>query len=95
MDISKEEIEHIAKLAKLRFSGSELNHLKLELSKIVSYVEKLNELELQDVPETAHMHGLANVFRDDVVDAEMGREEALMNAPKTTGGYFSVPKVIE
>ncbi|MCA9740050.1 MAG: Asp-tRNA(Asn)/Glu-tRNA(Gln) amidotransferase subunit GatC [Deferribacteres bacterium] len=93
--ITAEIIREIAVLAKLELTADELKNLTVDLADIVKYVEKLEELELDGVPETAHALDLNLVFREDKAEKWLTREEALMNAPAQKNGYFSVPKVIE
>jgi aspartyl-tRNA(Asn)/glutamyl-tRNA(Gln) amidotransferase subunit C len=94
MIITKAEVEKIANLAKLKFTESEKERLAEELSQIITYVEKLDELSLENVPITSHVLDLKNIMRDDEVKVWLSQEEALMNAPARHGGFFSVPKVI-
>ena len=93
--ITAEIIREIAVLAKLELTADELKNLTVDLADIVKYVEKLEELELDGVPETAHALDLNLVFREDKAEKWLTREKALMNAPAQKNGYFSVPKVIE
>ena len=95
MPISIEDVEKVASLAKLDFSNKEKNKLVKELNKIVSYVQKLNELDTNDVEPTSHVIELKNVMRDDKVELWLSQEKAFENAPAQKGGFFSVPKVIK
>lgn len=92
--IDQKQVRYLADLAMLDFDEQELQEITMELENIVRYVEKINELDLDEVPETAHVLDLTNVFRDDRVEAWLTQEEALANAPAKKNGYFSVPKVI-
>ena len=94
MGITRADVEKIATLAKLKFSDDEKEKLIEELAQIIAYVEKLNELDLENVPPTSHVLDLKNVMRDDEVRSGLSQEEALMNAPAKHRGFFSVPKVI-
>jgi len=94
MPIALAEVKHVAALAKLSFTDEELAKIAKELDAIVGYVEQLKELNVDDVPPTAHVLDLHNVFRDDKVEPWLTNEEALQNAPTQKIGYFSVPKVI-
>ncbi|MFQ5632349.1 MAG: Asp-tRNA(Asn)/Glu-tRNA(Gln) amidotransferase subunit GatC [bacterium] len=94
-NITFEQVKHVAALAKLEFREDELQAMADDLSKIVQYVEKLNELDLENVLETAHVLDLTNVFRKDQAKKWLSQEEALANAPARNKGYFSVPKVID
>ena len=94
MAITIAAVEKIAKLAKLKFSKDEKEKLTEELAQIIAYVEKLDELDLENVPPTSHVLDIKNVLRDDKVRPGLNQEEALINAPAKHGGFFSVPKVI-
>lgn len=94
MAIDLKEVERIAALAKLGFSGEEKQKLTTQLAQIVAYIEKLNELDTSDVEPTSHVLEINNVFRQDEVESWITQEEALQNAPARKNGYFSVPKVI-
>ncbi len=94
MPITIEDVEKVAALAKLEFSEAEKAKIAEQLDQIVGYVEKLQELDTEDVPPTTHVIDLVNVLRDDRVEPWLTQEEALRNAPAHKHGYFSVPKVI-
>jgi len=93
--ISKEEIEHIASLARLSLTEKEKELFGSQLSSILDYMEKLNELDTRNVEPTSHVLPLSNVMRDDVPGPSIAREDALMNAPDHTEKFFRVPKIIE
>ncbi len=95
MAISVDEVRYIASLARLRFSEEEERHLAGQMSELLDYMEKLNELDTTDVPPMSHVLDLYNVVRDDVARQRITPEEALRNAPDADADYFRVPKVIE
>lgn len=95
MRISKEDIEHIASLGRLHLTEREKELFGSQLSSILGYMEKLNELDTTDVAPTSHILPLSNVMRDDVPGPSIPREDALMNAPDHTDKFFRVPKIIE
>jgi aspartyl-tRNA(Asn)/glutamyl-tRNA(Gln) amidotransferase subunit C len=95
MQITKEEIEHIAVLARLRFSEEEKELFGSQLSSILDYVEKLNELDTKDIEPTSHVLSLNNVMRDDSQAVSLPREDALVNALSHTEKFYRVPKIIE
>ncbi|MEW6570910.1 MAG: Asp-tRNA(Asn)/Glu-tRNA(Gln) amidotransferase subunit GatC [Nitrospirota bacterium] len=95
MKITREEIEHIAMLARLRFSKEEKDVYGSQLSSILDYMDKLNELDTNDVEPTSHVLALSNVMRDDVPRDSISREDTLMNAPDCTEKFFRVPRIIE
>jgi aspartyl-tRNA(Asn)/glutamyl-tRNA(Gln) amidotransferase subunit C len=95
MRISKKEIEHIASLARLHLSEEEKELFGSQLSSILEYMEKLNELDTKDIEPTSHVLPLSNVMKDDMLMPSIPREDALMNAPDHTDKFFRVPKIIE
>jgi len=95
MKITKEEIEHIALLARLSLSEEEKDLFGTQLSSILDYMEKLNELDTMDIELTSHVLSLSNVMRDDIPALSIPREDALMNAPAHTEKFYRVPKIIE
>lgn len=95
MQIKKEEIEHIAVLARLRLSEEEKELFVSQLSSILGYMEKLNELDTKDIEPTSHVLSLNNVMRDDLQVASLPREDALVNSPSHTEKFYRVPKIIE
>lgn len=95
MSITVDDVRHIATLARLRFSDDEQQRLAGELSRILDYVDHLNELDTTDVPPMAHVFDAPDVFRPDRAEQRITRDEALASAPDGDGRYFRVPKVIE
>ena len=95
MSVSKEDVEKIAQLAKLRFSPEEKKELVKQLDQIIHYVKKLDELDTRDVLPATHATESKNVLREDVAEKWLSQQEALVNAPAKKKGFFSVPKVIK
>jgi aspartyl-tRNA(Asn)/glutamyl-tRNA(Gln) amidotransferase subunit C len=95
MKITKEEIEHIALLARLSLSEEEKELFGSQLSSILGYMKKLDELDTKNVEPTSHVLPLNNVMRDDLPVPAIPRAEALLNAPSHTEKFFRVPKIIE
>ncbi len=95
MKISEKEIEHIAALARLSLSEDEKGLFGPQLSSILEYMDKLNELDTKDMEPTSHVLSLSNVMRGDVPKDSIPRDEALMNAPDHTEKFYRVPKIIE
>jgi len=95
MKVTPDEVDYIAELARLDFSAEEKSALASEMSHILDYVEKLNELDTSNVEPMTHVMDLYNVGRDDVVQERITREQGLSNAPDSDGEYFRVPKVID
>jgi aspartyl-tRNA(Asn)/glutamyl-tRNA(Gln) amidotransferase subunit C len=94
MKISKKEVLHVAHLARLTLTDEELEKMTGQLDNILSYVEKLNELDTSKIPPTSHVFSVSNAFREDVVRESLPRNEALMNGPKQNGETFQVPRII-
>ncbi|MFZ3122519.1 MAG: Asp-tRNA(Asn)/Glu-tRNA(Gln) amidotransferase subunit GatC [Thermodesulfovibrionales bacterium] len=91
----KISVEYISKLARLSVSEKEREAFSAQLQSILSYMEKLNELDTKDVEPTSHVVSLSNVMRDDVQRDSISREDALANAPDRTDKFYRVPKIIE
>jgi len=94
MSVTVQDVENIARLAKLSFSGEEKEKFMDQFNQILQYMEKLNELDTENVEPTYNVLELSNVMRQDKVKTWLTQEEALANAPKSNHGFFSVPKVI-
>lgn len=95
MKVSKHDIEHIAMLARIDLTDEEKALFGSQLSSILDYMEKLNELDTSDIEPTSHVLSLQNVMREDTVRDSIPREDALMNAPSHTEKFYRVPKIIE
>ena len=95
MKITREEVLHVANLARLEFTDVEVAPLASQLSAILEYVEQLGELDLEGVEPTAHVHQIVNAFRADQVRPSLGTEAVLSNAPQAADGCFKVEKVID
>ncbi len=95
MSITKEEVLHVAHLARLEFDEEEVERFTEQLGEILSYVAKLNELETQEIEPTYHALKLSNVFREDEVKESLPPEKVLQNAPEREDHFFVVPKVIK
>jgi len=95
MKLSREEVQHIADLARLALSEDEVALYQEQLSAILKHFEHLQQLEMEDIPPTASVLPLRSVMRADVVQPSLERDRVLANAPDTTGGCFRVPPVLE
>jgi aspartyl-tRNA(Asn)/glutamyl-tRNA(Gln) amidotransferase subunit C len=95
MKITREEVVHVAHLAKLYISEEEIGRYTEQLNAILEYAGMLNSLDTKDIAPTAHVLPLKNVFRADETRPCLSRDEALANAPKAEEGMFRVPRVIE
>lgn len=89
--IEREQVLHVARLARLRLSEAEVERMAGELSGILEHVDRIGELELDDVPPTAHVVELENVLRPDEPRPSWPREDVLEQAPDPAGGAFRVP----
>lgn len=94
MKISKKEVEHVARLARLSLTDEELNRMTGQLDNILSYVDKLEELDTTNVVPTTHVFSLSNAFREDVIKESLSQEEAVKNGPQQDGEMFQVPRII-
>ncbi|MCS7215463.1 MAG: Asp-tRNA(Asn)/Glu-tRNA(Gln) amidotransferase subunit GatC [Thermodesulfovibrio sp.] len=95
MKISKDQVKHIAMLSRLELNEEEIEIYQDQLSRILEYVEKLNEIDTTSVEPTSHVIEIKNVFREDQVKDSISREYALKNAPDSTDKFFRVPKIID
>jgi aspartyl-tRNA(Asn)/glutamyl-tRNA(Gln) amidotransferase subunit C len=93
--ITKQEVEHVAKLARLELQEREKDMLTDQLSNILTYVEQLNTLDTAGVEPTSHVLDIRNVMRDDIPATSLPQERALANAPEKAAGHYKVPKIIE
>jgi aspartyl-tRNA(Asn)/glutamyl-tRNA(Gln) amidotransferase subunit C len=89
--IEREQVLHVAKLARLRLTDDEVDRMAEELSKILGHVETMNELDLDGVEPTSHVVDLTNVLREDTPRPGLDRDTALEQAPDAAEGGFRVP----
>lgn len=94
MSVTIKDVEYIAGLAKLTFSEEELAELTADMTRILDYMKKLNELNTDDVEPLSNPLDLSNVFREDIPGQSLSTFEALKNTPDSDDKYFKVPKVI-
>ena len=94
MDIKEEVVEHIAHLARLEFEGDRKTAIKADLQRIVSFMDKLQELETGNVEPLVYMTSEINHLREDVAKVTITQEDALKNAPQKDSDYFRIPKVL-
>lgn len=95
MKITEETVDKIAELSKLEFNASEKQALIGDMNKILTFMEKLNELDTEGVEPLIYMTDEVNALRPDIMKNDVTHEEALKNAPKKDSDYFRVPKVLE
>ena len=97
MKITKKDVEHVARLARLALSEDEKERYTAQLESILEYIDTLNKLDTANVPPTSHVLPLSNVWREDKAEpGRLGSTEAILkNAPESEGPYFKVKKIIE
>ena len=93
--IDKAQVKKVAKLARLDLSETELENFTTQLSAILDYVAKMNELDTENVEPLAHCLPISNVFREDKIKESLGTEKALANAPERDNEFFKVPKILD
>ena len=91
MAIDREQLLHVARLARLELHDEEVERLGVQLNDILASVSKVSELDLSDVPPTSHPLDVVNVWADDEPRPCLSVDEALANAPEREGNYFKVP----
>ncbi|MBL0234928.1 MAG: Asp-tRNA(Asn)/Glu-tRNA(Gln) amidotransferase subunit GatC [Chitinophagaceae bacterium] len=95
MEVNSSLIEKLSTLSRLQFNEMEKEEIRQDLQRMIHFVEKLNELNLEGVEPLLHIPDENNVLREDLVKGELTREQALKNAPSQNGEFFLVPKVIQ
>jgi aspartyl-tRNA(Asn)/glutamyl-tRNA(Gln) amidotransferase subunit C len=93
--ISREEVAHLARLARLAVTGEELDTFAGQLDVILQSVARVGEVAAADIPPTSHSVPLTNVLRDDEVVPGLSRDEALAGAPDVEDGRFRVPRILD
>ena len=94
MKITIDEVKYVAGLARLELKPDEAEAMAGQLDKILSYVDKLNEIDTSKTEPTTHAISITNAFREDELRDSLGQEKALANGPRQNGESFVVPKVI-
>jgi aspartyl-tRNA(Asn)/glutamyl-tRNA(Gln) amidotransferase subunit C len=95
MKLSREEVLHIARLARVGLTEEDVNRLREQLSNILEHFEALKQVDTTDVPPTAQSIPLQNVTKDDKVKPSLPQEQTLANAPRKDGEFFRVKAVLE
>jgi aspartyl-tRNA(Asn)/glutamyl-tRNA(Gln) amidotransferase subunit C len=93
--ISRQDVEHVARLSRLALSEAELERMREQLSGILAYIDKLRALDTTGVEPTSHAVPLLNVMRDDDTRPCLAQDAALANAPDRSDTFFRVPRIIE
>jgi aspartyl-tRNA(Asn)/glutamyl-tRNA(Gln) amidotransferase subunit C len=89
--LDRDQVLHVARLARLELTDEEVDRMSAELSKVLDHIEKIRELDLDKVPPTSHVVDVVNVLRPDEPRPCLDREVALASAPEPVGGGFGVP----
>src|SRR3954464_14052763 len=93
--LTRADVAHLARLARLALSDEELDHFAGQLEVILTSVARVGEVAADDIPPTSHSVPLTNVLRDDVVEPTLSPEEALSGAPQAEDGRFRVPRILD
>ena len=93
--ITRKEVEHVARLARLELTEEEKERMTAQLDSILAYIDKLNELETSTVEPTTTVIPMVSVMREDETRPSLDQDEALANAPDRADVYFRVPRIIE
>ncbi|MGH3256440.1 MAG: Asp-tRNA(Asn)/Glu-tRNA(Gln) amidotransferase subunit GatC [Streptosporangiaceae bacterium] len=94
MSITRDEVAHLAWLARISLTDAELDHLAPQLVQIIAAVAQVQEVAAEGIPPTSHATGLTNVYRDDVPVACLSQEAALDQAPAVEQQRFRVPRIL-
>jgi aspartyl-tRNA(Asn)/glutamyl-tRNA(Gln) amidotransferase subunit C len=95
MTLDRDQVAHVARLARLSFTDEELDKFAHQLSDILAYADQVAALATDDVPPTSHALPLKNVFRPDEIVPSLPQEKALSTAPEVEQGRFKVPRIME
>ncbi|MDY6820528.1 MAG: Asp-tRNA(Asn)/Glu-tRNA(Gln) amidotransferase subunit GatC [Deferribacterota bacterium] len=94
-ELTKESVLHVARLAYLSIDDEKLDRFTEEFNDIVNYVEKLSEINTDNIEPTSHVLEIKNVFREDFAQPSLDKEEVFKNAPQYEKDHFKVPRIIE
>ena len=94
MPIEKDDVKHVAQLARLKLTEKEINYFAKQLDSIINYIDQLKEVNTSNVEPTTHVLPIQNVFRDDAVLPSLKAEDALKSAPSKEKELFKVPRII-
>ena len=95
MAITKNDVKHIATLARLKLGDKELDYFAEQLRGILDYIGQLKEVDTKDTEPTSHALPIQNVFREDKIKPSLKQNDVLKGAPAEEGGFFKVPRIIE
>ncbi len=94
MTINKDTVKYVAKLSRIELEESSINDFTSQIDRILTYIEKLNQIDTENTAPTSHALELKNVFRKDENTPSLENQTALSNAPEQEDGHFKVPKII-
>lgn len=94
MAISKDDVLHVAKLARLTLSDDEVDLFTDQLDQILGHAGKIRELDTSGIEPTSHALPVKNVFREDEIKPSLSKDDVLANAPEKESGSFKVPKIV-
>lgn len=94
MPIEKDDVKHVAELARLKLTEEEINYFAKQLDSIINYIDQLTEVNTSNVEPTTHVLPIQNVFRDDATRPSLKAEDALKNAPSKEKELFKVPRIV-
>ena len=94
MKITKNEIIHVANLARLEIDEASLDTVTEQIGRILEYVDTLNQVDTKNIQGTSHAITLTNAFREDIIKEQLTNNQALSNAPEKENGAFVVPKIV-
>lgn len=94
MAIGRKEVEHVASLARLALNEEEKRDYEEELKDVITFMDKLEELDTEGIEPTIHVLDMQNVFRKDEIQESLPIEDVLKNAPDSEGDYFVVPSIL-
>lgn len=95
MKITEETVDHIAHLSRLEFEGEKKDAIREDLERIIGFMDKLQEVDTENVEPLIFMSQEVNRLREDVAEVTVSQGEALKNAPKKDSDYFRIPKVLD
>ncbi|HUZ61473.1 MAG TPA: Asp-tRNA(Asn)/Glu-tRNA(Gln) amidotransferase subunit GatC [Hanamia sp.] len=95
MEVNDSLIQKLANLSRLEFNEEEKQEIKIELEKMIGFIDKLNELDTKGVEPLLHISENINIFRKDEVKGEVSKDDVFKNAPLHDDEFFKVPKVIK
>jgi len=95
MEVTEAMVDKLASLARLRFDAEEKTAITTDLRRMIDFVQKMDEVDTSNVEPLLHMSGQQNIFREDVIEGQVSKQEALKNAGLHNADFFLVPKVIK